>query len=182
MPTEEIPTLNSEQKEKIVKKSTNVRYMNKNINPENSPIIYEICLDFAKTMNKIVFNKHLNTSGKELILSKLTLPPAPPPKKVDRYAMIQIPRHDFSDQFSNFCFKSLYIKEEVVISLEKIKDQCLSASEKEIFNINFTKTMRLEEFRQIEMGAISQVALYLNAWKDNINSIISVAFQDMGKG
>jgi hypothetical protein len=48
MPTEEIPTLNFEQKERIVKKSTNVRYMNKNINPENSPLIYEICLEFAK--------------------------------------------------------------------------------------------------------------------------------------
>ena len=182
MPTEEIPTLNSEQKEKIVRKSTNVRYMNKNINPENSPLIYEICLEFAKTMNKIVFNKHLNSSGKELILSKLTLPPAPPAKRPARYAMVQIPKHDFSDQFSNFCFKSLYIKEEVVGSLEKIKDQCLSASEKEIFNVNFTKTMRLEEFRQIQMGAISQVALYLNAWKDNISSIISMSFQDMGKG
>jgi hypothetical protein len=114
-------------------------------------------------MNKIVFNKHLNTSGKDLILSKLTLPPAPPAKRPPKFGMMQIPKHDFADQFSNFCFKSLYIKDEVVISLEKIKDQCLSASEKEIFNANFTKTMRLEEFRQIEMGAISQIALYLNA-------------------
>ena len=182
MPTEEIPTLNPEQKEKIVKKSTNVRYMNKNINPENSPIIYEICLDFAKTMNKIVFDKHLTTAGKELILNKLTLPPTPQKKLAPSFGMIQIPNMSLAASFQSYCFRCLNAKDEIVASLDKIRDHCLVTSEKEIFNVNFTKTMRLEEFRQIEMGAISQIALYLNAWKDNVSSIISSSFQDMGKG
>lgn len=183
MPTEEIHTLDGDQKARLVYKATNVKEMNKNVNPENSPLVYEVCLDFARTMNKIIFDKHINESGKDLIASNLTLPPPQPPKPASEYGMVQIPKHDFPEQFSNFCFNSLYIKEEVIQSLDKIKEQCLGVTlEKEIFNTNFTKTMRLEEFKQIEFGAISQVALYLNAWKDNIQNIIQTSFQNVGKG
>ncbi|OMJ85153.1 hypothetical protein SteCoe_13621 [Stentor coeruleus] len=178
MPTEEIHTLDSDQKIRLVTKATNVKYMNKSINPENSPLVYEVCLDFARTMNKIIFEKHSN--DRELI--DLVKKSSPHSTEVPEYGMVQIPRHEFPEQFSNFCFNSLYIKEEVILSLDKIKEQCILAAEKEIFNTNFIKTMRLEEFRQIESGAISQVALYLTSWKDHIQGIIQNSFQGVGKG
>ena len=37
MPIEEIQTFNGEQKQRLVFKAMNVKYMNKNINPDNSP-------------------------------------------------------------------------------------------------------------------------------------------------
>lgn len=96
--------------------------------------------------------------------------------------MYQIPENVYADNFKNFLFTSLYIKEEVIASLERIRDQCIITTEKEIYNTNIVKTMRLEEFRQIESGAISQIALYLNAWKDNIQNIIQTSFADSQKG
>ena len=165
MPTEEIHTLDSDQKVRLVNKATNGLEKNKNagiekmkpINPENSPLVYEVCLDFARTMNKIIFEKH----GTDKDLIKLVKSASPNKQTVSEYGMVQIPRHEFPEQFSNFCFNSLYIKEEVIISLDKIKEQCILASEKDIFSVVFTKTMRLEEFRQIELAAINQVGLYL---------------------
>ena len=178
MPTEEIHTLDSDQKIRLVSKATNVKYMNKSLNPENSPLVYEVCLDFARTMNKIIYERY----GTDNDLKNEVKNALPFDAEVPEYGMVQIPRHEFPEQFSNFCFNSLYIKEEVILSLDKIKEQCILASEREIFNTNFTKTMRLEEFRQIESGAISQVALYLNTWKDHIQAIIQSSFQDVGKG
>lgn len=182
MPTEEIHTLDSDQKARLVLKASGFKGMQKKINPENSPLVAEVNLDFARTMNKIIFDKHMKESGRDLIANNLTLPPAPPTREAPVFGMIQIPHHEFPDQFSNFCFNSLYIKEEVISSLEKIREQCVISTEKEIYNTIFTKTMRLEEFRQIESGAISQIALYLNAWKDNVQNIIQTSFQDVGKG
>ena len=182
MPTEEINTLDSDQKIRLTNKASSSKKMTRNINPENSQLINEVTLDFARTMNKIIFDKHMKENGKDLIANDLNLPPPEPPKPAPEFGMVQIPEHDFPEQFSNFCFNSLFIKEAVISSLDRIKEQCLITTEKEIFNVNFTKTMRLEEFRQIESGAISQVALYLNAWKDNIQNIIQNKFQDVGKG
>ena len=45
--------------------------MNKNINPENSPLVYEVCLDFARTMNSIIFDKHMNENSKDLLAANL---------------------------------------------------------------------------------------------------------------
>ena len=159
MPTEEIHTLDSDQKIRLVSKATNVKDMNKSINPENNPLVYEVCLDFGRTMNKIIFEKH----GTDRELIEVVNKASPHMQAIPEYGMVQIPRHEFPEQFSNFCFNSLYIKEEVILSLDKIKEQCILASEKEIFNTKFDKTVRLEEFKQIESGAISQIGIYLTS-------------------
>jgi len=65
--------------------------MNKKVNPENSHHINEVNQEFARTMNKIIFDKHLKESGNDLISTNLTLPPASPPQPVPDYAMITIP-------------------------------------------------------------------------------------------
>ena len=156
--------------------------MNKNINPDNSALVYEVCLEFGRTMNKMIFDTHMNEGTKDLIPAKLNMPPEKSEEEAREYGMIQIPHHDFPEQFSYFCFNSLYIKEEVISSLDLIREQCLLARERCIFSTNFQKTMRLEEFRQIESGAISQLTLYLNTWKDNIQSIIQSSFREVGKG
>ena len=129
-------------------------------------------------MNRIIFEKH--STDRDLI--DLVTASSPHKTTVSEYGMVQIPVHEFPEQFSNFCFNSLYIKEEVIVSLDKIKEQCMLASEREIFNTNFTKTMRLEEFKQIELGAAGQINQYLMLWKDHIQSIIQSSFQEVGKG
>ena len=38
--------------------------------------------------------------------------------------MVPIPQHDFPERFSNFCFKSLYIKEEAIRAMVEIRTEC----------------------------------------------------------
>ena len=181
MPTDEIPTLDSDQKARLLNKATCIPLLERKYNPENSPIILEITLDFARTMNKIIFDKYIEESDKEIIQVDLSLPreeevPAP------QFGMVQIPQHDFPEQFSNFCFNSLYIKDEVISSMEQIRSQCRQATELDIFHTVFDKTMRPDEFRLFQTGAQTQLTSSLKSWRDAIQAIITGSFSSIGKG
>ena len=85
---------------------------------------------------------------KEMIPANLTLPPKPPAREVPYFGMVPIPQHDFPEQFSNFCFNSLYIKEEVIRAMVEIRQECNNQFvESRIFDVKFEKTSRVDEFK-----------------------------------
>ena len=86
---------------------------------------------------------------KDMIPDGLTMPPKQPPKKVPYYGQVSIPQHDFASQFSNFQFNSLFIKDEVIQAMAKIRDECNNLqSEYTIWNTKLNnKIMRIEEFK-----------------------------------
>lgn len=43
---------------------------------------------------------------------------------------------DFTETFKDFCFESLYIKEEVITALQEIRVECNKVLEMNIFNLN----------------------------------------------
>jgi hypothetical protein len=124
--------------------------------------MYEVNQDFARTMNKIIMEKTLEKSEEELkdmIPANLQLPENAPPKETPYFGMVPIPQHDFPEQFSNFCFKSLYIKEEAIRAMVEIRTDCnLLLKENRIFNVQSSKTMRVEEFKQIQSSSIAQIS------------------------
>ena len=70
--------------------------------------------------------------------------------------MVPMAKHDFPEQFSNFCFKSLYIKEEAIRAMVEIRTDCNQLlKENRIFNVTSSKTMRVEEFKQIQSSSIA---------------------------
>lgn len=76
MPTDDIAMLDNEQKNRLLTLAANTAQLQKaNNNPESNPILQEANLDFARTMNKIIFDKHVNEAGKELIIKNLNMPP-----------------------------------------------------------------------------------------------------------
>lgn len=81
---------------------------------DTTTLLSEVNFDFAKTMNKIIFDKHLNEKGNELITGNLKLPPKPPKKLPPYMGMIAIPAHNFPAKFSEFCHEALSNKHEVV--------------------------------------------------------------------
>ena len=96
-------------------------------------------MDYSRTMNKIIFDKYLEDYNelsdpmypKQLIIPTTTIKPVP------YYGMIPVERakgaklmwmtewnkvnydnaKDFTETFKDFCFSSLYIKEEVIAAL-----------------------------------------------------------------
>jgi dynein heavy chain len=81
---------------------------------DTTTLLNEVNIDFAKTMNKIIFDKHLGTSGNNLITGELSLPETPKEKDTPYFGMITIPPHNFPKQFSKYCCKTLQIKDEVI--------------------------------------------------------------------
>jgi len=180
MPTDEIPELSNEQIAKVITQALTARAFKGKSQLDTQPLITEVNADFAKTMNKIIFDKHMKGKGKELIGGSLALPPAHKPKR--RYhGMIQIPAHNFPEIFASFGFESLLMRQEAIKAGERINLECLEAQEKEIFNTNFTKTLKLEEFKQIEVSSISQCSYYLReTWVSKVKDIIKEKFKDSG--
>lgn len=118
--------------------------------------------DFAKSMNKIIFDKHMkDKAGSELIMSNLTMPPEPETKGSPYYGLINIPPHNFPEQFSQFCFNTLLNKDEVVRAMQIIRKECNDANLRNIYNTNLTHTMTVRDFEGSQNGSITSTTNYL---------------------
>jgi dynein heavy chain len=124
-------------------------------------------------MNKIIFNKHMNDKNSELITSSLTLPPKPAPKEKPYFGLINIPPHNFPEQFSQFCFNTLLSKDEVIKVQQVIRKECNDANLRNIYNINITHTMSVRDFEGSQNGSITSTTNYLkNQWGETIKKAI----------
>ena len=65
--------------------------------------------------------------------------------------------YDFTQQFSDFSFRTLLTKAEVISALMRVRVECAKALEKNLFNTYFTKSLRLEEFEQGQNQTTDQV-------------------------
>lgn len=61
----------------------------------------------------------------------------------------------FRETFKDFCFSTLFIKQEVIKALQEIRLECNKMAINEMFNYEFDKVMVLEEFRHIQESQIS---------------------------
>jgi len=188
MPTEELSELDPEQISRIIHMATASRYLKSRQNVDTTGIMYEVNQDFARTMNKIIMEKTLEKSPEELqdmIPANLQLPEKAPPKETPYFGMVPIPQHDFPEQFSNFCFKSLYIKEEAIRAMVEIRTECNQLlADNRIFNVANTKHLRVEEFKQIQSSSITHIGLNAgeSGWVGRLEQIIKNSFDDVGKG
>jgi hypothetical protein len=91
MPCQELVELNSEQVYRILSMATSARYLKSRPMCDTTPFIFEVQLDFARTMNKITIEKMLEKPSCELrdiIPANLTLPPPKPEVQVPYFGRI----------------------------------------------------------------------------------------------
>jgi dynein heavy chain len=92
----------------------------------------------------------------DIVPANLTLCPPPPPKACPYFGQVPIPKHEFPESFSNFCFNSLFIRNEVIRAMVQIREDCNNVMrDNRIFNVKLSKTMRVEEFKQHQNSSIS---------------------------
>lgn len=104
MPTHQIPEIDNDEVNRILSMTQNTKQLRGKSSSDTTTLLSEVNFEFAKTMNKIIFDKHLDTNGPNLISGPLTLPAAKPKQTAPFMGMITIPPHNFPEQFSNFCF------------------------------------------------------------------------------
>ncbi|KAL4427402.1 hypothetical protein ABPG74_009674 [Tetrahymena malaccensis] len=204
MPLQDLSELDTEQKKRLEALAKTKQLENL----ETTALIIEVNNDYARTMNKIIFDKFMDENKEQqqevpLFPNNLQLPPEAEEKEVSYYGMVPLERHfgaktmyinnfgeinyedpkDFTEIFKDFCFASLFIKEEVIQALQEIRVECNKVLEMEIFNTDLNSCMVLEEFKHIQESATSQILYHLKgSWISELTKIIKNNFQGVGKG
>jgi dynein heavy chain len=189
MPQQDLPELDSEQVSRILHCATASKYLRAR-QVETSTILYEVQMDFGRTMNRIIMEKTIEKSEEELkqmIPANLTLPPKAPEKEVPYFGRVPVPPpNDFPEKFSNFCFHSLFIKPEVIHAMVDIREECNKVCQDyRIFETNMGgKIMRVEEFKQHQSASIASLkhATREQGWVGRLEKIIKKEFNSVGKG
>ncbi len=113
MPTQDLNELDSEQQRRLEVLATNTRKLRDLKMDSLTFLKMEVSGDYARTMNKIIFNNYMDECTKELLSRPLQLPPVKEEQEAPLYGMIQMERNaeskDFTEIFKDFCFNSLYI-------------------------------------------------------------------------
>ncbi|EGR27865.1 hypothetical protein IMG5_187090 [Ichthyophthirius multifiliis] len=207
MPLQDLSELDSEQKKRLESLSKTKQFENQ----ETKNLIIEVNNDYQRTMNKIIFDRFLQERNDkqyesipmEILNINLQLPPPQPLKEVPYYGMMPLQRHsgsktmyinnnqeisleepkDFTETFKDFCFSSLFIKEEVITALSEIRVECNKILDMEIFNKDLHSCMVLEEFKHIQESSKNQILYILRgSWILELTKIIKNNFQNVGKG
>lgn len=181
MPTHEIPDLDHDKVSRILILTQNTKALRGKSSTDTS-LLNEVDFEFKKTMNKIIFDKHLKEKGGSngLITGSLTLPADPPKKQTPYFGMITIPEHDYPGTFSKFNAATLLSTNEVILALHEIKKECNDVMTRDIYNPNINKSMRIEDFKQIQNSSISQTSYYLReTWVNKIKDIIKGNFNNI---
>lgn len=168
MPFEELPEPDTEQRGRIQKMATASRALKNRQTVDQTNILSEVIRDYKRTMNQIIMEETINYEDEreflskhnnygrsmpkdyttELIPTNLKLPPKPKAKEVPYFGLVPIPNHDFPEQFSTFCFNSLFIKPEVITAMVEIRSECNKILlENRIFNTKLRRGMKVEEFK-----------------------------------
>jgi dynein heavy chain, axonemal len=159
MPQQELPELDTEQVNRILHMATASKYLKERGQVETTSILYEVQVDFGRTLNQIIMEKTMakpEDQRSDIVPANLTLCPPPPPKSCPYFGQVPIPKHEFPESFSNFCFNSLFIRNEVIKAMVQIREDCNNVMrDNRIFNVKLNKTMRVEEFKQHQNSSIS---------------------------
>ncbi|GLC56009.1 hypothetical protein PLESTB_001054700 [Pleodorina starrii] len=205
MPTDDIPPLTNEQVNRMLSFALNSKRLKDKL-MDTSALIAEVNIEYARTMNKVVFDTALAAARAErdaaaVVAATGQAPRAPsaavaplipiaedfprdPPRPVPDKGTVPLDGSmDFPQQFSEFSFKTLLTKPEVITAISKIKVECAKVAKMCLFNTHYTKSARLEELEQGQLAALDSAGNYLkDTWCVALRNAIRNSFKDVGKG
>ena len=120
MPHQGLHDLDPEQNNRINTMAVSSKYLKEREGLDTTAILFEVQADFMRTMNQIIMDhtmKKPEEQRQNIVPTNVTLPPPMPPPAVPYLGQVPIPKHEFPEQFSNFCFNSLFIRNEVIVAM-----------------------------------------------------------------
>jgi dynein heavy chain len=206
MPIDDIQCLDVDQVARVLdlsKRSPALR--DASLEAASNDLIREVNLDFARTMNKIVILHESQEQGRNdedadvggchssndatMLFGGLDASHLDDEdensfdKPVLWFALWPVPEYNFTETFSTFCFVSLYIRTEVVTTLCSVAKECLDLMGHCIYTTKFQKSMRLEQFRQLQKNTISHTSKHIREkWNVDLQHIVHANFKSVGKG
>jgi hypothetical protein len=251
MPVEDVPQLTTEQVNRVLAWALNTQKLQEKL-MDTSSLINEANLEHARTLNKVMLQALVAArgtaaadaaaAGQGCAAAEQLLPITVPPTTSNPVlARVEMPAwYDFKEQLSEFAFRTLLTRPEVISALSKIRQESAKVSDKgllvgcwrtcscrvaaprtcntasccivlcvsallllsqfrsidmeamsalcvlqvvtmSLFNTFSSKSVRLEEFEQVQFAATDSVANHLrDNWTASIKSIIKYVLQPAG--
>ncbi len=182
MPVEGVPMLAPEQLNRVMTLALNTnRVRQKSI--DTTGIIDELNFEYSRTMNRIVFDKELE-SVDENEMTKGIIAPLPVTNVTREAGVVSdMPPHDWAQQYCLFNFNSFLTKGELISCIVKTKQENQNIMGKSLFAPHPTKTTKADEFEQMELQHIQQTTTYLkDTWLTSLKNSLRNGLKDVGKG
>eukprot|EP01028_Stygiella_incarcerata_P009150 TRINITY_DN426_c0_g1_i1.p1 TRINITY_DN426_c0_g1~~TRINITY_DN426_c0_g1_i1.p1 ORF type:complete len:4140 (-),score=1088.60 TRINITY_DN426_c0_g1_i1:191-12610(-) len=151
---------------------------------------HEILNDFARTMNKIVFDKSLVDPEQAAFFESLHIPAAvlDPEfeKPIQEKGKVMIPLHPFVEHYKEFSFQTFLIPE-VIRTLHQIRSLCNDISDECMFHLESKtfakKTFRYDEFEQVQTSTMNTLITQIKeTWIHQLREVILSEMREVGKG
>ncbi|CAF1258579.1 unnamed protein product, partial [Adineta ricciae] len=181
MPTDGTGKLDDERIKRMIE-LTKTSAISKTIKDEYvTPIVEEVNLDYARTMNSMIFENV--TQSDPISFAFITLP-IKQRRPVPRSGCISIPEYSFNEVFDQFKFISLLTSKSAIDALKLVRTECdYVVNNLSLLQKNFPKHVKLDEFESMQVNQTSTTHMYLtDTWKNNLRQGIKTQFIDVGRG
>ena len=82
-----------------------------------------------------------------------------------------------------FAFKTLFMRAEVMLTLERISNECDQVAARSMFKLNYTDPVRVSEFEQAQVSHTQGVRMYVDeSWVVGMKTIIMTGLGRVDKG
>eukprot|EP00392_Amoebophrya_sp_AT5.2_P006221 g6231.t1 len=151
----------------------------------------EVSRDYARSMNKIIFDEVVSSEKEKNLLDELELPPEPAREPVPQRGVRDLGcAFDFRDSFATFCKNSLRIRPEVVACVSDVQNECQTVLAKCVFRTNYTQNpsndpnlikrladvdvahapMTPDEYLRLESDHIAAMSYLSQKWVPNVRA------------
>ncbi|KAJ3275318.1 Dynein heavy chain 1, axonemal [Terramyces sp. JEL0728] len=146
-------------------------------------LIKQLQREYFRTHNRMLLDHEMVNFKDQEIYAKLELPVANETEKIPEFGRLVIPQYDWKEVSHKFSFTSYLTKVEVIKTLCKVRTECDKLANTPIFATNLTKTVKLDEFEQIQSQSLVNIKNYLkDGWISSLKNIVKNGFKDVGKG
>jgi dynein heavy chain len=107
-----------------------------------------------------------------------------PISKVRYLGLEDVPSYKYIENYKKFTFRTLLCRKEIIDCLTKIREECNKIKDSHnIYNLNITKPLRLQEFKQMQKSTIFQLGKKLESeWVKTIKETLEKSLNGVGKG
>ncbi|XXQ30104.1 AAA+ ATPase domain-containing protein [Plasmodiophora brassicae] len=181
MPIDEMQPIDSEQANRILNSALNTQALKQNA-LDSTSLIGEVNTDFARTMNKIIFDRNLNQPSQAVLRESLAYVPEQK-RAAPEYAVVKVAPYDFNARFNDFSFHCLLVKNEVIVALHAVRLECNHLLNLSMFNTHISKTIAIDEFEQLQSSSLAQLHTFLTgSWVTALKSAVKTSLATVGKG
>ncbi|TPX54258.1 hypothetical protein SeMB42_g00367 [Synchytrium endobioticum] len=146
----------------------------------------ELKIDYARTMNKMIFDEEITRPNSYQDYPSLDLPLSAvrtEPTPVPLLGKVDIPEYNFAGRRDEFAFASFLTKREVIKVLARVHTECERVAYGNLFQTAFGKTVKVDEFDAIQQQAATTTSAMLkDSWINTLKTAIKNGFRDVGKG